>query len=31
MNPDQLLDALDHGLLVADEEDERHAASSHGR
>ena len=28
---DQLLDALDHGLLVADEEHERHAASSRGR
>jgi 4-aminobutyrate aminotransferase-like enzyme len=27
----QLLDALDHGLLVADEEHERHAALSHGR
>jgi 4-aminobutyrate aminotransferase-like enzyme len=27
----QLLDALDHGLLVADEEHERHAASSRGR
>jgi 4-aminobutyrate aminotransferase-like enzyme len=27
----QLLDALDHGLLVADEEYDRHAASSHGR
>ena len=27
----QLLDALDHGLLVADEEHDRYAASNHGR
>jgi hypothetical protein len=27
----QLLDALDHGLHVADEEHERNAAPSHGR
>jgi hypothetical protein len=27
----QLLDALDHGLQIADEEHERHATSSHGR